>query len=80
MARTKVFAKADPLGEVVRSFAVNEEINQLLIERLDSRAWFAKTTSLPGLRSETWGTRLAFKVPKPQKRDFGISSLFESRL
>ena len=48
MARTKVFAKGDALGEVVRSFAVNEEINQLLIERLDSRAWSAKTTSLPG--------------------------------
>ena len=26
MARTKVFAKIDPLGEVVRSFEVNEEI------------------------------------------------------
>jgi len=39
MAGTRVFAKGDPLSEVVRSFAVNEEINQLLIERLDSRAW-----------------------------------------
>jgi len=47
MARTKVFAKADPLSEVLRSFAVSEQINQLLIERLDPRAWFAKTTSLP---------------------------------
>lgn len=36
---TKVFTKGDSLGEVVRSFAVNEAINQLLIERLDSRAW-----------------------------------------
>lgn len=47
MARTKVFAKGDALGEVVRSFAVNEEINQLLIERLDPGAWRAKTTPLP---------------------------------
>jgi len=47
MARTKVFAKGDALGEVLRSFAVNEQINQLLIERLDPRAWFAKTTFLP---------------------------------
>lgn len=39
MAGTMVFAKGDVLGEVVRSFAVNEEINQLLIEKLDSRAW-----------------------------------------
>ncbi|MBS1804892.1 MAG: hypothetical protein JST28_16150 [Acidobacteria bacterium] len=33
MARTNVFAKRDVLGEVVRSFAINEEINQLLIEK-----------------------------------------------
>ena len=39
MAGTRVFAKGDPLREVVLSFAVNEEINQLLIEKLDSRAW-----------------------------------------
>ena len=50
MARTKVFAKGDCLGEVVRSFAVNEEINQLLIERLDPGAWLAKT---PGTRTRT---------------------------
>ena len=42
MARTKVLAKADWLGEVVRSFAVNEEINQLLIERLDPAVWRAR--------------------------------------
>jgi len=42
MARTKVFAKGDALGEVVRSFTVNEEINQLLIGKLDSAAWRAK--------------------------------------
>lgn len=42
MARKKVLAKADPVGEVVRSFAVNEAINQLLIERLDPAAWQAK--------------------------------------
>ena len=58
MARTKVFAKGDALGEVVRSFAVNEEINQLLIEKLDSKAWIAKSTSLPGPQVRgTWGTR-----------------------
>ena len=45
MARTKVFAMGDVLGEVVRSFAVNEQINQLLIESLDPKAWLAKTTS-----------------------------------
>jgi uncharacterized damage-inducible protein DinB len=50
MARTKVFAKADPLGEVVRSFAVNEEINQLLIERLDPGAW---QTRISGGRTRT---------------------------
>ena len=50
MGRRKVFAKGDPLGEVVRSFAVNEEINQLLIERLDPAAWQAK---LPGARTRT---------------------------
>jgi len=50
MARTKVFAKGDPLGEVVRSFAVNEEINQLLIERLDPAAWRAK---VPRTRTRT---------------------------
>ena len=60
MARTKIFAKGDPLIEVVRSFAVNERVNQLLIERLDSRAWLAKTTSLPGPQMRgTWGTRHA---------------------
>jgi uncharacterized damage-inducible protein DinB len=42
MARAKVFAKPDPLGEVVRSFAVNGEINQLLIARLNPAAWQAK--------------------------------------
>jgi uncharacterized damage-inducible protein DinB len=41
MAQTKVFAMGDALDEVVRSFAVNEEINQLLIEKLDRRAWLA---------------------------------------
>ena len=50
MARTKILAKADCLGEVVRSFAVNEEINQLLIERLDPGAWRAK---IPGSRTRT---------------------------
>jgi len=54
MARTKVFAKGDPLGEVVRSFAVNEEINQLLIGKLDPAAWRAKVMlAHPGLRIET---------------------------
>jgi len=48
MAGTRVFAKGDPLREVVRSFAVNEEINQLLIERLDPAAWLAKPAPLPG--------------------------------
>ena len=50
MARTKVFAKGELLGEVVRSFAVNEEINQLLIERLDPAAWRAK---VPRTRTRT---------------------------
>ena len=45
MARTKVLAKADCLGEVVRSFAVNEEINELLIERLDPAAWLSVSSS-----------------------------------
>lgn len=49
MARTKVLPKSDPLSEVVRSFAINEEINQLLIERLDSRAW--RVPQVP----RTWG-------------------------
>jgi len=44
MAGTKVFAKGDALGEVVRSFAVNEEINQLLIGKLDPAAWKAQVT------------------------------------
>jgi uncharacterized damage-inducible protein DinB len=58
MTGTKVFAKGDCLGEVVRSFAVNEEINQLLIARLEPGAWLAKTTSLPGPQMRgTWGTR-----------------------
>ena len=48
MTPTKVFAKGDALGEVVRSFAVNEQINQLLIEKLDSRAWIARTAFIPG--------------------------------
>jgi uncharacterized damage-inducible protein DinB len=54
MARRKVLAKADPIsemtGEVVRSFAVNEAINQLLIERLDPAAWQARA---PGMRTRT---------------------------
>jgi len=50
MARAKVFAKGDPLGEVVRSFAINEEINQLLIGKLDPAAWRAK---VPGSRTRT---------------------------
>lgn len=50
MARTKVFAKADAVAEVVRSFAVNEQINQLLIERLDPAAWQAK---MPRMRTRT---------------------------
>ena len=69
MARSKVFAKGDALGEVVRSFAVNEEINQLLIEGLDSRAWLAKTASIQGLRGETWGTR-------PGSRTRTIAAIF----
>ena len=50
MARTDVLAKADCLGEVVQSFAVNEQINQLLIEALDPAAWRAK---VPGSRTRT---------------------------
>jgi len=42
MGRRKVLAKTDFVGEVVRSFAINEQINQLLIERLDPGAWQAK--------------------------------------
>ena len=58
MARTKVSAKGDALSEVVRSFAVNEEINQMLIEKVDPRAWLGKPASLPGLQVRgTWGTR-----------------------
>ena len=58
MARTKVFAKGELLGEVVRSFAVNEEINQLLIGKLDPAAWRAKVMlAHPGLKIETGGTR-----------------------
>ena len=56
MARTNVLAKTDFVGEVVRSFAVNEEINQLLIERLDPAAWRMKA---------------AFALPGPQKRGTG---------
>lgn len=49
MAGTMVFAKGDVLGEVVRSFVVNEDINQLLIEKLDPRAW--RVPQVP----RTWG-------------------------
>ena len=66
MARTKVFAKGDALGEVVRSFAVNEEINQLLMERLDPRAWLVNPG--PQVRG-TWGK--ATSLPGPQKRGTG---------
>jgi len=41
MARTKVLAQPDPVGEVVRSFAVNEQINQLLLDRLAPAVWSA---------------------------------------
>ena len=70
MAGTKVFAKGDALGEVVRSFAVNEEINQLLIERLDPGAWLVKTTFIPGPQVRgTWGTR-------PTSRTRTIAAIF----
>ena len=66
MARKKVFAKGDALVEVVRSFAVNEEINQLLMERLDPRAWLVNPG--PQVRG-TWGK--ATSLPGPQKRGTG---------
>ena len=50
MARSNVLVKADPVSELVRSFAVNEEINQLLIARLDPAAWLAKA---PGTGTRT---------------------------
>lgn len=72
MARTKVFARGDVLGEVVRSFAVNEEINQLLIERLDPSAWLTTPTSLtvPQMRSSfaEASTRLGRRVPGSRTR------------
>ena len=42
MAGKKVFASGGVLCEVVRSFALSEEINQLLIASLASRARLAK--------------------------------------
>lgn len=50
MARTNVSTKADCLAEVVQSFAVNEQINELLIEALDPAAWRPK---VPGTRTRT---------------------------
>lgn len=50
MARTKAAAKLDPVSEVVQSFAVNEQINQLLLERLAPAAWSAKAA---GMRSRS---------------------------
>ncbi len=50
MARSKVFERGDPLYEVARSFAVNEQINQVLLEHIEPAAWEAK---IPGARTRT---------------------------
>ena len=50
MARIKVPAEVEPVREVMLSFAVNEQINQLLLERLERAAWQAH---VPGSRTRT---------------------------
>jgi len=50
MPRVKMDAPPDPVCEVVRSFAINEQINQVLLERLDPAVWQAKGS---GTRSRT---------------------------
>jgi uncharacterized damage-inducible protein DinB len=50
MPRAKVLAKPDYACELVRSFAINEQINQLLLDRLDPAAWCLKP---PGSRTRS---------------------------
>ena len=42
MPRGKVLAKPDYARELVRSFAISEQINQLLLDRLNPAAWCLK--------------------------------------
>ena len=50
MPRAKVLAKPDHARELVRSFVINEQINRLLLERLNSAAWGVKA---PGSRTRS---------------------------
>jgi uncharacterized damage-inducible protein DinB len=45
MARTKTTVSPDPYQTLVESYAVNDRMNQIVLEHLDPRAWRAK---LPG--------------------------------
>ncbi len=50
MARTKTAASLDPYQTLVESYAVNDRMNQVVIENLHPDAWRAK---LPGTRGRT---------------------------
>lgn len=50
MARAQTAAAADPGEVLAESYAVNDRMNQILLEDLDPRAWRAR---LPGDRSRT---------------------------
>jgi hypothetical protein len=53
-------AKPDLARELVRSFAANQRMNQLLLERLERAAWRAQiSSSFPGLRGEILRLRSA---------------------
>jgi len=50
MSRATVPPGADLLQGMIECYAVNERINQLILENLDSRAWRAKP---PGRKTRT---------------------------
>jgi hypothetical protein len=50
MARTQAAAVLDLSQALVESYAVNDRMNQIVIEHLDPAAWRAK---LPGSRGRT---------------------------
>jgi uncharacterized damage-inducible protein DinB len=50
MPQARISAQRDTVPEILRSFAINEQINQFLVEHLEPAAWAAK---VPGSRTRS---------------------------
>ena len=50
MPRRKLSRASNPAQEAARSFLINDQMNQLLLDHLDPQAWRAK---LPGIKGRT---------------------------